>query len=330
MIIYFHLEFNFLSCLFYDLFFSLFFMNVGDLFDILLPMLCIYQEYVRNHHYSLQVLAEYKQKADFNNLLKRYEEKPLCEGRSVEIFLTHPMHQVRILSSHPTTSCALTYAVCYKTQFYESASYVFVFFNQLQYSSSVMNIITCTMKIEIYAMFEICCNKILVFGQMLNLWICCGMMLYNSASDCFCSCLGKIQNIFYTNYFGCFTFRTSNIENIIVKWFLTFCPIYMWNKNYLFFVLIFSEMSLKPLYLYSWRTDNSKTYMAGLTDCPYIYIVDETPLPYKTIKIYWIRIFQIPWWESSQREIFKIFFEVRLVMVFKNTEEGHPFFMPFI
>ncbi|XP_052831997.1 ras-specific guanine nucleotide-releasing factor 2 isoform X2 [Octopus bimaculoides] len=67
---------------------------LGDLFDILLPMLCIYQEYVRNHHYSLQVLAEYKQKPDFNNLLKRYEEKPLCEGRSVEIFLTHPMHQI--------------------------------------------------------------------------------------------------------------------------------------------------------------------------------------------------------------------------------------------
>ena len=27
----------------------------GDLFDMLLPMLNIYQEYVRNHHYSLQV-----------------------------------------------------------------------------------------------------------------------------------------------------------------------------------------------------------------------------------------------------------------------------------
>ena len=27
----------------------------GDLFDMLLPMLGIYQEYVRNHHYSLQV-----------------------------------------------------------------------------------------------------------------------------------------------------------------------------------------------------------------------------------------------------------------------------------
>ena len=33
----------------------------GDLFDMLLPMLSIYQEYVRNHHYSLQVLTECKQ-----------------------------------------------------------------------------------------------------------------------------------------------------------------------------------------------------------------------------------------------------------------------------
>ena len=40
----------------------------GDLFDMLLPMLGIYQEYVRNHHYSLQVLAEYKQKPDFNQV----------------------------------------------------------------------------------------------------------------------------------------------------------------------------------------------------------------------------------------------------------------------
>ncbi|VDI50012.1 Ras-specific guanine nucleotide-releasing factor 1 [Mytilus galloprovincialis] len=67
---------------------------LGDLFDMLLPMLCIYQEYVRNHHYSLQVLAEYKQKTEFNALLKRYEEKPVCEGRSVEVFLTYPMHQI--------------------------------------------------------------------------------------------------------------------------------------------------------------------------------------------------------------------------------------------
>ncbi|XP_070202561.1 ras-specific guanine nucleotide-releasing factor 2-like [Littorina saxatilis] len=67
---------------------------LGDLFDMLLPMLSIYQEYVRNHHYSLQVLAEYKQKHEFNALLKRYEEKPACEGRSLETFLTYPMHQI--------------------------------------------------------------------------------------------------------------------------------------------------------------------------------------------------------------------------------------------
>ncbi|KAL3866714.1 hypothetical protein ACJMK2_043995, partial [Sinanodonta woodiana] len=65
-----------------------------DLFDMLLPMLCIYQEYVRNHHYSLQVLAEYKQRSEFNNLLKRYEEKPACENRTLETFLTYPMHQI--------------------------------------------------------------------------------------------------------------------------------------------------------------------------------------------------------------------------------------------
>ena len=68
----------------------------GDLFDMLLPMLCIYQEYVRNHHYSLQVLAEYKQRPEFNNLLKRYEEKPACENRTLETFLTYPMHQVSL------------------------------------------------------------------------------------------------------------------------------------------------------------------------------------------------------------------------------------------
>ncbi|ELT93796.1 hypothetical protein CAPTEDRAFT_169570 [Capitella teleta] len=67
---------------------------LGDLFDMLLPMLGIYQEYVRNHHYSLQVLAEYKQKPEFNSLVRRYEEKSVCEGRSLETFLTYPMHQI--------------------------------------------------------------------------------------------------------------------------------------------------------------------------------------------------------------------------------------------
>ncbi|XP_072167414.1 ras-specific guanine nucleotide-releasing factor 1-like [Diadema setosum] len=75
---------------------------LGDLFDMLLPMLSIYNEYVRNHHYSLQVLAECKQNTAFNQLLKQYETKPVCEGRSLETFLTYPMHQVPryIISLH--------------------------------------------------------------------------------------------------------------------------------------------------------------------------------------------------------------------------------------
>ncbi|XP_075257121.1 ras-specific guanine nucleotide-releasing factor 2-like isoform X8 [Convolutriloba macropyga] len=68
---------------------------LGDLFDMLLPMLSIYQEYVRNHHYSLQVLAECKQKSgDFGLFIQRYEEKPICEGRTIEHYLTVPMWQI--------------------------------------------------------------------------------------------------------------------------------------------------------------------------------------------------------------------------------------------
>ncbi|KAG8278169.1 Ras protein-specific guanine nucleotide-releasing factor, partial [Homalodisca vitripennis] len=67
---------------------------LGDLFDMLLPMLSIYQEYVRNHHYSLQVLTECKQSPPFAALLARLENKPACQGRSLETFLTYPMHQV--------------------------------------------------------------------------------------------------------------------------------------------------------------------------------------------------------------------------------------------
>ncbi|KXJ15680.1 Ras-specific guanine nucleotide-releasing factor 2 [Exaiptasia diaphana] len=70
---------------------------LGDLFDMLLPMLSIYQEYVRNHHYSLQTLTECKQRAAFNRLLKLYEEKPICEGRTLETFLTYPMHRQNML-----------------------------------------------------------------------------------------------------------------------------------------------------------------------------------------------------------------------------------------
>ncbi|XP_026327987.1 ras-specific guanine nucleotide-releasing factor 1-like, partial [Hyposmocoma kahamanoa] len=67
---------------------------LGDLFDMLLPMLTIYQEYVRNHHYSLQVLTECKQSQPFAQLLARLESKPACQGRSLETFLTYPMHQI--------------------------------------------------------------------------------------------------------------------------------------------------------------------------------------------------------------------------------------------
>jgi len=71
-------------------------MHAGDLFDMLLPMLSIYQEYVRNHHYSLQVLTECKQSSPFVALLNRLENKTACHGRSLETFLTYPMHQVRL------------------------------------------------------------------------------------------------------------------------------------------------------------------------------------------------------------------------------------------
>ncbi|XP_037609518.1 ras-specific guanine nucleotide-releasing factor 2 isoform X4 [Sebastes umbrosus] len=67
---------------------------LADLFDILLPMLNIYQEFVRNHQYSLQVLANCKQNRSFDNLLKQYESNAACEGRMLETFLTYPMFQI--------------------------------------------------------------------------------------------------------------------------------------------------------------------------------------------------------------------------------------------
>ncbi|XP_065577423.1 ras-specific guanine nucleotide-releasing factor 2-like isoform X1 [Artemia franciscana] len=67
---------------------------VLDLFDMLLPMLHIYQEYVRNHHFSLQVLTECKQSMAFSALLTRLENKSTCQGRSLDNFLTYPMHQI--------------------------------------------------------------------------------------------------------------------------------------------------------------------------------------------------------------------------------------------
>nr|XP_023401364.1 ras-specific guanine nucleotide-releasing factor 2 [Loxodonta africana] len=71
-----------------------YFFFLADLFDILLPMLNIYQEFVRNHQYSLQVLANCKQNRDFDKLLKQYEANPACEGRMLETFLTYPMFQI--------------------------------------------------------------------------------------------------------------------------------------------------------------------------------------------------------------------------------------------
>lgn len=73
--------------------------STADLFDILLPMLNIYQEFVRNHQYSLQILAHCKQNRDFDKLLKQYEAKPDCEERTLETFLTYPMFQVRLFVS---------------------------------------------------------------------------------------------------------------------------------------------------------------------------------------------------------------------------------------
>ncbi|EPQ02729.1 Ras-specific guanine nucleotide-releasing factor 1 [Myotis brandtii] len=78
---------------------------LADLFDILLPMLNIYQEFVRNHQYSLQILAHCKQNRDFDKLLKHYEAKPDCEERTLETFLTYPMFQVRPPTPIPGTSC---------------------------------------------------------------------------------------------------------------------------------------------------------------------------------------------------------------------------------
>lgn len=72
-------------------------LSLADLFDILLPMLNIYQEFVRNHQYSLQILAHCKQNRDFDKLLKQYEAKPDCEERTLETFLTYPMFQVSSL-----------------------------------------------------------------------------------------------------------------------------------------------------------------------------------------------------------------------------------------
>lgn len=72
---------------------------------MLLPMLSIYQEYVRNHSYSLQVLTECKSRPEFSIVLRRLESKPACKGRSLETFLTVPMHQVSVSISCGIYNC---------------------------------------------------------------------------------------------------------------------------------------------------------------------------------------------------------------------------------
>lgn len=42
----------------------------------------------------LQTLAECKQRPAFSRLLKLYEEKAVCGGRTIENYLTAPMHRV--------------------------------------------------------------------------------------------------------------------------------------------------------------------------------------------------------------------------------------------
>jgi len=44
--------------------------------------------------YTRQVLTECKQQCQFGQMLSRLENKPACQGRSLEIYLTYPMHQV--------------------------------------------------------------------------------------------------------------------------------------------------------------------------------------------------------------------------------------------
>ena len=51
---------------------------LGDLFDMLLPMLSIYQEYVRNHHYSLQVMDISKLQYNFQIMVWLVGELVCC------------------------------------------------------------------------------------------------------------------------------------------------------------------------------------------------------------------------------------------------------------
>lgn len=95
-------------------------------------MLNIYQEFVRNHQYSLQVLANCKQNRDFDKLLKQYEANPTCEGRMLETFLTYPMFQVSHLGQSfevpDLAQCYQLYAINYLSSVYEKMD-ILVFFS---------------------------------------------------------------------------------------------------------------------------------------------------------------------------------------------------------
>ncbi|XP_043192498.1 ras-specific guanine nucleotide-releasing factor 2-like [Amphibalanus amphitrite] len=73
---------------------------LGDLFDMLLPMLSIYQEYVRNHHYSLQVLTECKTELAVLYVLSRLETSR--RARDVTWRRSHISHaSARVTPLHP-------------------------------------------------------------------------------------------------------------------------------------------------------------------------------------------------------------------------------------
>ena len=79
---------------------------------MLISMLHIYLEYVRNHHYSLQVMRKHLShinlhhhllqnlvecklsNSEFNKFLERCEGKAACEGLTLETLLVLPMNRV--------------------------------------------------------------------------------------------------------------------------------------------------------------------------------------------------------------------------------------------
>ncbi|XP_063690707.1 ras-specific guanine nucleotide-releasing factor 1-like isoform X2 [Bolinopsis microptera] len=67
---------------------------LGDLFDMLLPLLVVYQDFVRNHASSLEVLTQCKHNHNFYTLLEKHENKPAAYGYSLEMYLTFPIQRI--------------------------------------------------------------------------------------------------------------------------------------------------------------------------------------------------------------------------------------------